>query len=108
MTPLQIPRLRKIMLGKKTVAILVLFLGAGLSTVSVWAQSAAPTLTPEERESALKSFQTTRDNFLKSIAGLSQKQWTFKPGPDRWSVAEVAEHITVSETGIFGVVQKSM
>jgi hypothetical protein len=108
MTPLQIPRLRKIMLGKKTVAILVLFLGAGLSTVSVWAQSAAPTLTPEERESALKSFQTTRDNFLKSIAGLSQKQWTFKPGPDRWSVAEVAEHITVSESSLSGLVEQKI
>jgi hypothetical protein len=108
MTPPQIPRLRKIMLGKKTVAILVLFLVAGLSTVSVWAQSAAPTLTPEERESALKSFQTTRDNFLKSITGLSQKQWTFKPVPDRWSVAEVAEHITVSESSLSGLVEKQI
>ena len=71
-------------------------------------QSAPVTLTPQERDAALKQFTATRDNFLKSIAGLSEKQWTFKPAPDRWSVAEVAEHITVSETGIFGVVQKSM
>jgi hypothetical protein len=108
MTPLQIPRLRKIMLGKKIASILVLFLVAGLSTVSGWAQSTATTLTPEERESALKSFQTTRDNFLKSIAGLSQKQWTFKPAPDRWSVAEVAEHITVSESSLSGLVEQKV
>ncbi len=57
---------------------------------------------------ALKSFQTTRDNFLESIAGLSEKQWTFKPAPDRWSVAEVAEHIAVSESTIFGLVQKQI
>jgi uncharacterized damage-inducible protein DinB len=82
---------------------------SGLTAVSGWAQTAAPaTLTPEERELALKSFQTTRDNFLKSIAGLSQAQWTFKPAPDRWSVAEVAEHITVSESGLFGLVQKQI
>ena len=93
------------MLVKKTVAILVLSL---VSTVSVWAQSAAPTLTPEERESALKSFQTTRDNFLKSITGLSQKQRMFKPAPDRWSVAEVAEHITVSESSLSGLVEKQI
>src|SRR5580700_11093704 len=93
---------------KKTVAILVLFLVLGLSVVSGWAQSAAPTLTPEERESALKNFQTTRDNFLKSIAGLSQKQWTFKPAPDRWSVAEVAEHIAVSESSLSGLVEKQI
>src|ERR1700730_13914648 len=90
---------------KKTVAILVLFMVSSLSVVSGWAQSVSPTLTREERESALKSFQTTRDNFLKSISGLSQKQWTFKPAPDRWSVAEVAEHITVSETTIMGLIQ---
>ena len=86
-----------------------LLLLSGLTAVSGWAQTAAPaTLTPEERELALKSFQTTRDNFLKSIARLSQAQWTFKPAPDRWSVAEVAEHITVSESGLFGLVQKQI
>ena len=96
------------MLVKKTAATLVLFLVSCLSAVSGWAQTAAPTLTPEERESALKSFQTTRDNFLKSIAGLSQKQWTFKPAPDRWSVAEVAEHIAVSESSLSGLVEKQI
>jgi|SRR5579872_42702 len=70
--------------------------------------SASSTLTPEEREFALKQYETTRDNFLKSISGLSQKQWTFKPAPDRWSVAEVAEHITVSESTIMGLIQKQV
>ena len=68
-------------------------------------QASSTTLTSREREAAVEQFQTTRDNFLKSIAGLSEKQWTFKPAPDRWSVAEVAEHITVSEGAIFGLVQ---
>jgi uncharacterized damage-inducible protein DinB len=66
------------------------------------------TLTPEEREAALKHLQTTHDAFLQSISGLSDKQWRFKPAPDRWSVAEVAEHITVSESGLFGMVQKQI
>src|SRR5271170_6413219 len=83
-----------------------------LAAISAFAQGApqtAPaTLTSQEREAALKQFETTRDNFLKSIAGLSQAQWTFKPAPDRWSVAEVAEHITVSESTLFGLVQKQV
>ncbi len=58
------------------------------------------TLTQAERELALKEFQKTHDNFIKSISGLSQKQWTFKPAPDRWSVAEVSEHIAVAESMI--------
>src|ERR1700758_5588465 len=71
-------------------------------------QAPATPLTPQEREFALKQYQTTRDNFLKSISGLSQKQWTFKPAPDRWSVAEVAEHITVSESMLGGLVQQKI
>jgi hypothetical protein len=69
--------------------------------------SEAPTkpLTAEERDAALKSLQATHDAFLQAIAGLSEKQWTFKPAPDRWSVAEVSEHIAVAESSIFGLVQ---
>src|SRR5271170_900049 len=71
------------------------------------AQSAAPSpaapapapasLSAAERELALKNLQATHDAFLKSIAGLSEKQWRFKPAPDRWSVAEVSEHIRSEE-----------
>ena len=92
---------------KRSVAIISLVLSC-LSLSSAFAQTAPTTLTPQEREQALKLFQASRDNFLKSISGLSEKQWTFKPAPDRWSVAEVAEHITISETTIFGLVQKTM
>ena len=101
--------MKKVAQMKKTSAILVLLLLSGLASVSGWAQTAAPaTLTSEERELALKSLQATHDKFLQSIAGLSPKQWAFKPAPDRWSVAEVAEHITVSESAIFGLVQKQI
>jgi uncharacterized damage-inducible protein DinB len=96
--------------GRAVATFVILFLSA-LTAISGWAQAAAPTqttLTAQEREAALKNFQQTRDNFLKSIAGLSPKQWTFKPAPDRWSVAEVSEHIAVSESTLFGLVQKTM
>jgi len=97
--------------NKRQAAILIAGFLAGSMAVSAFAQTAAPapaaaTLTPEEREFALKSFEATKANFLKSIAGLSEKQWTFKPAPDRWSVAEVAEHITISEQKLFGLVQQ--
>ncbi len=94
---------------RKTATTLVLIVLVALTTVYGSAQTAAPvTLSPEEREFALKHLQTTHDKFVQSIAGLSQKQWTFKPGPDRWSVAEVAEHITVSESAILGLIQKQV
>jgi uncharacterized damage-inducible protein DinB len=99
----------KTIYGTKLKAILFLLLLSSVAGLSAWAQTAPPaTLTPEERASALKNLQTTHDKFLQSIAGLSEKQWTFKPAPDRWSMAEVAEHITVTEGAIFGLLQKQI
>jgi hypothetical protein len=90
----------------KFFAVLCVILTLALAGIAQTAATPAPTtLTPEEREVALKSLQATRDAFLKSIAGLSEKQWRFKPAPDRWSVAEVSEHIAVAESTIFGLVE---
>ena len=83
----------------------VLFVMAVLLLGVAFSLAQTTTLTPEERESALKSLQATHDAFLHSISGLSEKQWKFKPAPDRWSVAEVSEHIALSESMIFGFVQ---
>jgi len=61
----------------------------------------------QEREAALKQFEATRDNFLKSIADFAEAM-DIQIRPDRWSVAEVAEHIAVSESAIFSLVQKTV
>ncbi|MFN0109875.1 MAG: DinB family protein [Blastocatellia bacterium] len=71
------------------------------------AQTAAPkaaTLTDAERKEAIKYLQQTRNNFLAEIKGLSEAQWKFKSAADRWSVAEVAEHIAVSEESLMSLV----
>ncbi len=89
----------------------VLCFVVGLALVSIAQTEASPeptTLTPQERDAALRSLQATHDAFLKSIAGLSEKQWRFKPGPDRWSVAEVSEHIAISESMLFGMIQSKI
>ncbi|MFZ3263254.1 MAG: DinB family protein [Terriglobales bacterium] len=75
-------------------------------SVAQTATTASTTITSEERAAALKSLQATHDAFLASIAGLSEKQWKFKPAPDRWSVAEVSEHITVAESSLLGLVRQ--
>jgi hypothetical protein len=64
------------------------------------APAAAQPLTQAERDSLTKHLEQTRQAFLSSIAGLSDAQWTYKAAPDRWSIAEVAEHIAISETTI--------
>ena len=91
----------------KLSAVLCLVLTLALASIAQTPAVPAPAtpLSAEEREAALKSLQATHDAFLQSIAGLSEKQWRFKPAPDRWSVAEVSEHIAISESIIFGMVQ---
>lgn len=66
----------------------------------------AATLTSAEREFLLGHLRRTAKLFRDSIAGLSEAQWNFKSAPDRWSVAECAEHIAVSEEMIRGLAQK--
>ncbi len=90
----------------KFAAVLCLALTLTMASIAQTAAAPAPTtLSAEERETALKSLQSTHDAFLKSIAGLSEKQWRFKPAPDRWSVAEVSEHIAVAESALLALVQ---
>lgn len=55
---------------------------------------------------AVEHLQRTQRLFQEETAGLSEAQWKFKPGPDRWSVAECAEHITASEEMLYGLVVK--
>jgi uncharacterized damage-inducible protein DinB len=66
--------------------------------------SRADTITQKERDHAVKYLEETREKFLASVAGLSEAQWKYKPAPDRWSVAEVAEHIALSEATILQLV----
>jgi uncharacterized damage-inducible protein DinB len=77
------------------------------ATLAMAAAMAAP-LEQGERDRAMSHLHATRKVFLDSIAGLSDVQWNFKPSPERWSVAECAEHIAVSEDSIFDLLKQVM
>lgn len=81
-------------------------LSVALVTVPCLAQEAAQpsTLSKHDREYAMSQLHATRKLFLDSVAGLTAAQWNFKAAPDRWSIAECAEHIAISEDFIFGLV----
>ena len=68
---------------------------------------AAP-LTQAERDRAISELEASRKQFLESVAGLSPARWNFKPDEKTWSVAECAEHITVSEDVIFGMIKQKI
>jgi len=66
--------------------------------------NSAPALDKADLESAQKYLESTKKNIEEATKGLSDAQWNFKPGPDRWSVAQVMEHIALSEDYLRGFV----
>jgi hypothetical protein len=62
------------------------------------------TLSQKEREQGVAELDGSRKAFLDATSGLSEAQWNFKPAPDRWSIAECAEHIGVTETFILNLI----
>lgn len=62
-------------------------------------------LSNSEREAALQVLQSRKELFLAAVAGLSEEQWRFKPDAGTWSIAEIAEHLTVVETFVLVMIQ---
>src|SRR5258708_31412067 len=71
--------------------LIALLLMAGASTAS------AQEVTQAEKDKALQYLETTKKDVLDATKGLSEAQWNFKAAPDRWSVAQVMEHIAAAE-----------
>jgi hypothetical protein len=61
------------------------------------AAARAQEVTQAEKDRAVQYLESTKKGVLEATKGLSEAQWNFKPAPDRWSVAQVMEHIAISE-----------
>jgi hypothetical protein len=80
------------------------FLAALTVVMLVGFSLGAQSLTQADRDRGMKYMESTRAGVVKATDGLSAAQWNFKPGPDRWSVAEVTEHIAAAEDYLFSLV----
>ena len=77
---------------KKTLILLLLFpflFGPALAQQKLWSEA--------DRQYQLENFRRTREALVKETADLSQAQWHFRESPDRWSIAEVVEHLALWE-----------
>jgi hypothetical protein len=90
----------KSLAGVLIALLLVAVAGAGAAS--------AQEVTQAEKDRALQYLETTKKNVLEATKGLSETQWNFKPAPDRWSVAQVMEHIAASEDFIRGMVKEKV
>ena len=83
-------------------------IAAALMLVLASSVPARAQIAPQDREKLVQYLTTTRDQVLAQSASLSAAQWTFKPGPDRWSVGEVVEHLALAESFLFELQQKTV
>lgn len=61
-----------------------------------------------DNQKIVQELQRTEAKFLASIEGLSEEQWNFKPAPERWSIAECAEHIAAAEPMVRGMIAQAI
>jgi hypothetical protein len=79
--------------------------------LAAWALSsvaAGASLSEAEKNGGLAQLERTRAGLIEATQGLSEAQWKFKPAPDRWSVAEVVEHIALTEDLLFENISKNV
>jgi DinB superfamily len=65
-------------------------------------------MTPAERERAIAYLEETRERLLRTALNLSGEQWQYKTSPDRWSVAEIFEHVTFVEGRILAGIERAL
>src|SRR5260370_36488537 len=71
-------------------------------------QASDANITASERAHAINLLQQSQEEFLSLVDGLTEAQWNYKPGPDRWSVGETAEHIVLAEAGLFTFLERAL
>jgi hypothetical protein len=66
------------------------------------------TLQSADLDQARQYFDFTRGRVIEVTRGLSEPQWKFKPAPDRWSIAEILEHMVIVQERVFGPVREQL
>jgi hypothetical protein len=59
-----------------------------------------------ERTQVLDQFAASEQHLLQLVEGLTPEQLVFRTAPDRWSIAEIVEHVIAVETRIVRAIGK--
>jgi len=71
------------------------------------AASAGP-LTKQERKDLIQHLKKTEKLLKDATKGLSPAQWSYKASPERWSVQDCLEHLTLTEDFLRNRVQNDI
>jgi hypothetical protein len=72
---------------------------------ALFADTTGGRLTTAEVDHARQYLDEARDGVIEATKGLSEAQWAFKPAADRWSIAEIVEHIVVVQEFVLGPIR---
>jgi len=78
------------------------------TSVTLFAAAADQKLTSAELDQGKLYLQQTRNGVIGATKGLSDAQWKFKPAPDRWSIAEILEHMVLTQELVLGPVREEL
>lgn len=65
-------------------------------------------MTPAERRMLLKRLSESREHLLEDVQSLTPEQRRYRPAPDRWSYAEIVEHLTLIERHVLSAIEKAL
>jgi hypothetical protein len=71
-------------------------------TLATAAEEDVQPLTTEEMDRGRLYLEQTRSAMVGAIRNLSDSQWTFKPDPGRWSIAQILEHVIMVQDRVLG------
>ncbi len=66
------------------------------------------TITKAERKYAVDQLTESKEKLYVQLTNLTVAQQNFKAAPGKWSIAEVMEHIAVTEVGIAQIVEQTL
>jgi len=72
------------------------------------ASARAQDVSQADKDRALQYLESTKKGVLDATKGLSNAQWNFKSAPDRWSLAELIEHLAAAEDMLRGMTQEQV
>jgi uncharacterized protein with HEPN domain len=62
----------------------------------------------DERQRVLEQLASSEARLLEVVDGLTPEQWRFRETPERWSIAEIVEHLVLFEGFILGAVANAL
>ena len=72
-------------------------LGLAILGASLASAASGQAMTAAERQQLVEKLDASQKKLFAALQGVSEAEWHWKPAPDKWSIAEVADHIDLAE-----------